>query len=107
MGGGLGKGEGGQLPGKLCNRPKRAFLWKIALKISGLDHALEEGEGVGGDPPPAVVRQSNASPSETHAPSAACSLICVWPLRKAMSWARCDAQRQFRRARGHRGQGVP
>ena len=59
---------------KFCNRrPKRIFLQKIALKISGLDHALEElgggcglgGRGLrgtgGGGGRPVVVRHSNIS----------------------------------------------
>ena len=36
------------MPRTFCDRRlKRTFLWKIALKISGLDHLLEEEEGEG------------------------------------------------------------
>ena len=37
-----------QMPGKICDRgPQRTFLQKIQLKISGLDHGLEEEDGGG------------------------------------------------------------
>ena len=65
-------------------RPNRSFLQKIALKISGLDHALEDEEGVwggGGDPPPRVVRHSNISlPTACHTWRPSCLETTAAPL---------------------------